>query len=49
MYNYKIRNFKKNFSSLSQSCRKFFLKQGAFSLYHSKNMDNFIKKAYDIV
>lgn len=34
----------KNLSSYTQSCRKFFLKQGAFSLYHSKNMDNFIKK-----
>ncbi|QOW63548.1 nucleotidyltransferase [Campylobacter hepaticus] len=41
--------FKKNLHSYTQSCRKFFLKQGAFSLYHSKNMDYFIKKAYEII
>ncbi|EGK6720250.1 nucleotidyltransferase, partial [Campylobacter jejuni] len=49
MLNKELEIFKKNLSSYTQSCRKFFLKQGAFSLYHSKNMDNFIKKAYDIV
>ncbi|EAL5194793.1 nucleotidyltransferase, partial [Campylobacter jejuni] len=49
MLNKELEIFKKNLSSYTQSCRNFFLKQGAFSLYHSKNMDNFIKKAYDIV
>ncbi|ECP6137161.1 nucleotidyltransferase [Campylobacter jejuni] len=49
MLNKELEIFKKNLSSYTQSCRKFFLKQGVFSLYHSKNMDSFIKKAYDIV
>ncbi|EOH0325440.1 nucleotidyltransferase, partial [Campylobacter coli] len=41
--------FKKNLNTYAQNYRKFFLKQGSFSLYHSKNMDNFLKKTYDIV
>lgn len=49
MPNKELELFKKNLNAYTQSCRKFFLKQGAFSFYHSKNVDNFLKKAYDIV
>ncbi|EIA92178.1 hypothetical protein [Campylobacter coli] len=49
MLNKELELFKKNLNTYAQNYRKFFLKQGSFSLYHSKNMDNFLKKTYDIV
>ena len=49
MLSKELEKFKTNVNSYTQNCRKFFLKQGAFSLYHSKNIDSFIKKAYDLV
>ncbi|EGA3413302.1 nucleotidyltransferase, partial [Campylobacter coli] len=49
MLNKELELFEKNLNTYAQNYRKFFLKQGSFSLYHSKNMDNFLKKTYDIV
>lgn len=49
MLNKELELFKKNLNTYAQNYRKIFLKQGSFSLYHSKNMDNFLKKTYDIV
>ncbi|EAH7493110.1 nucleotidyltransferase [Campylobacter coli] len=49
MLNKELELFKKNLNTYAQNYRKFFLKQGSFSLYHSKNMDIFLKKTYDIV
>ncbi|MBM0637610.1 nucleotidyltransferase [Campylobacter sp. VicNov18] len=49
MSNKELELFKKNLHSYNQACRKLFLKQRSFSSYYSRDMDNFIKKAYEIV
>lgn len=40
---------KSAFSHYKQSYTKHFLKQGAFSLYHSKELDSLIKKAFALI
>lgn len=40
---------KAKFISYKSQCQKFFLRQGAFSLYHSQQIDSFLKNAYELV
>ncbi|WP_270979864.1 nucleotidyltransferase [Campylobacter helveticus] len=40
---------KEEINHYKDSCHKLFLKQGSFSVHHSKKMDYFINKAYEIV
>lgn len=42
-------NLKKEFESYCASYTKHFIKQGSFSLYHSKELDNLIKKAHKAI